>query len=180
MEQSPTQPRDLALPAVALGALKASLLAEVDEALVTRAMHEAGMIAGLQFCRAFEASLDESDPRDLSQSEFWDSLGRYLRRSGWGGIEHIGRHEGLGSLSSSDWAEAEGSDEEEGGCWFSSGLLAGFLSEMAGGDVSVLEVRCRSRGDDACEFLFGSEPAVDALYALLTGDRDLDAALAEL
>jgi hypothetical protein len=181
MEQPPTQTRDLALPAVALRALKTALLGEVDEPTVTRAMHEAGLTAGLEFFRAFEASLGGPDARDLPQAEFWASLTRYFRRSGWGGIEHLRRHDGLGSLRSGDWAEADDSSQAaDGGCWFSSGLLAGFLSGLAGGEVSVLEVHCRSRGDESCEFVFGSAPAIDALYRLLTADRDLDAALAEI
>ncbi len=181
MEQPPTQTRDLALPAVALRALKTSLLAEVDEATATRAMHEAGLTAGVEFFQAFEASLGGLAARDLSQEDFWAALVRYFRRSGWGGIEHLARHDGLGSLRSADWAEADDSRRtEHGGCWFSAGLLAGFLSGLAGGEVSVLEVHCRSRGDDSCDFVFGSAPAIDALYRLLAGDRDLDAALAEI
>lgn len=181
MEQPPTQTRDLALPAIALRALKTSLLAEVDESTATRAMHEAGLTAGLDFFHAFETSLAGPTAGDLSQEEFWAALARYFRRSGWGGIEHLGRHDGLGSLRSPDWAEADDSGgNSHGGCWFSSGLLAGFLSGLSGGEVSVLEVHCRSRGDDSCEFVFGSAPAIDALYGLLSGDRDLDTALAEI
>ena len=181
MEPIPTPLRDLAIPAVALHALKSSLLDEVDAFAVTRAMHEAGVAAGVEFGRGFEAALEGVDPRTLSQGEFWERLARYLRRCGWGGVEHVERHEGVGSLRSEDWAEAHGSVvHEDSGCWFSSGLLAGLLSELAGAEVSVLEVSCRSRGDDACEFAFGSEAAIDELYARLTRDQPLEQALAEL
>ena len=48
---------------------------------------------------------------------------------------------------------------------------------MAGGPVAVLEVTCRTRGDDACAFAFGSEGAVHELYGKLLEGADLDGAL---
>lgn len=181
MEPIPTPIRDLAVPAVALHALKASLLEEVDVSVVTRAMYEAGIAAGMEFGRGFEAALEEVDPRALPQGEFWERLSRYLRRCGWGGVKHVERHEGVGSLRSEEWVEAHGAEARaDSGCWFSSGLLAGLLSELAGAEISVLEVCCRARGDDACEFAFGSETAIDELYARLSRDQPLEEALAEL
>jgi predicted hydrocarbon binding protein len=181
MEPIPTTSRDVAIPAVALHALKSSLLDEVDASVVTRALHEAGVAAGMEFGQGFEAALEGIDPRALSQGEFWERLSRYLRRCGWGGVEHLERHEGVGGLRSEDWVEAHGSvAHADLGCWFSSGLLSGLLSELAGAEVSVLEVSCRSRGDDACEFAFGSEAAIDELFAHLSQDQPLEQALAEL
>jgi hypothetical protein len=46
--------------------------------------------------------------------------------------------------------------------------------------VAVLEVACRSRGSDACQFVFGSEAAIHELYGRLMEDADLEAALASL
>ena len=84
-------------------------------------------------------------------------------------------------LSSHDWAEATpDGDEDQPSCAFSSGMLSALLSRTAGAPVAVLQVGCRSRGDDTCSFAFGSESAVDELYRLLAEDRDVETALAEL
>jgi hypothetical protein len=57
--------------------------------------------------------------------------------------------------------------------------MSGLLSQIAGGPVAVLEVSCRTRGDDACRFGFGSERAITDLHGLLLDGADLDSALAD-
>ena len=56
----------------------------------------------------------------------------------------------------------------------------GRLSGAAGGPVAVLEVTCRTRGDDGCTFAFGSAATIHDLYGLLLEGQDLDSALASL
>jgi hypothetical protein len=51
---------------------------------------------------------------------------------------------------------------------------------VAGSPVAVLEVSCRTRGDDRCSFLFGSEQAIHDVYGLLLEGDSLDDALATL
>jgi hypothetical protein len=59
-------------------------------------------------------------------------------------------------------------------------MLSALLSEVAGGPVAVLEVTCRTKGDERCTFAFGSAPTVHDLYGLLLDGQDLDSALAAL
>ncbi|NIX42216.1 MAG: hypothetical protein GWN06_24335, partial [Gemmatimonadetes bacterium] len=54
------------------------------------------------------------------------------------------------------------------------------LTELAGGPIAVLEVSCRARGDDCCDFAFGSETAIHGLYGRLLQGENLQAALAAL
>ena len=59
-------------------------------------------------------------------------------------------------------------------------MLANVLGQVAGSDVAVLEVECRSRGDARCRFLFGSPEALNGVYRRLVGGENLDAAVAQL
>jgi hypothetical protein len=59
-------------------------------------------------------------------------------------------------------------------------VLANLLGRVAGSDVAVLEVECRSRGDQRCRFLFGGAIAVYALYDRIAAGTETEAALAEL
>ncbi len=87
----------------------------------------------------------------------------------------------MGLLSSSDWAEASVDEiDPDASCCFSTGFLSGLLSQLAGGPVAVLEVECRTRGEAACRFAFGSEGAIHDLYGHLIEGGDLDGALASL
>ena len=86
----------------------------------------------------------------------------------------------MGVVSSSDWAESSSGKENDSGCGVSSGLLSGLLSQLVGEAVAVLEVRCRSRGDDSCDFAFGSETAIHDLYGKMLDGADLDQALQAL
>jgi hypothetical protein len=59
-------------------------------------------------------------------------------------------------------------------------MLSALLSGAAGGPVAVLEVTCRTKGDDRCTFAFGSAATVHDLYGLLLEGQALEAALAAL
>jgi hypothetical protein len=66
------------------------------------------------------------------------------------------------------------------GCPFSTGMFARILGEAAGGPVAVLQVACTTRGDEACQFLFGHEDAVHRSYGLLTDGTPLDRVLEQV
>ncbi|MBW3534328.1 MAG: hypothetical protein KY453_03770 [Gemmatimonadetes bacterium] len=178
MDTTRTQIREVAFPAAALAGLRRALRDEAGPLAAVHALHAAGYDAG---GRLFEAFTGGGDPRSRDEHSFWRGLSDFLDRRGWGTLEHSVPHPGIGLLSSPDWAEAlpEGS-EHQPACAFGSGLLSSVLSRAADGPVAVLEVACRSRGDDRCTFAFGSEAAVHELYGLLLEGRDLDRALAEL
>jgi hypothetical protein len=58
-------------------------------------------------------------------------------------------------------------------CHFTTGVLANILGRAADGEVAVLEVECRSRGDQRCRFLFGG---ADAVYSVYVGSQPADLA----
>jgi hypothetical protein len=43
-------------------------------------------------------------------------------------------------------------------------MLADFLGRMAQGQVAVMEVECRTRGDSRCRFLVGAPDSLSVLY----------------
>lgn len=117
----------------------------------------------------------------LSQSTFWLELSRYFDDGGWGRIEHQQVNEGLGAVLAWDWAEADPTEGRDApGCHISTGLLAEILTRAAGRPVAVLEVTCRSRGDEACRFLFGSPARLMVVHRRLSEAGNLEDALAAL
>ena len=180
MEGSDRSTRDVAIPAVGLASLREALRREAGPLPAIHALHAAGFGAG----QALWDSLRRGPGRELlglDEAGFWTKLAAVLGRRGWGNLTHRDAHPGVGLLSSTDWAEAQGaSGERQPSCTFSSGMLSALLSGVAGGPVAVLEVTCRTRGDDRCTFAFGSAATVHDLYGLLLDGQDLDSALGAL
>jgi predicted hydrocarbon binding protein len=172
--------REVALPSGSLAALRNAITREAGPLATIHALHEAGHQAGSTLYEVFQASLD-APPSSLGEGRFWTLLGTFLQQRGWGTLKHSSPHPGVGVLTSSDWAEAEGEGgEDQPGCSFSSGMLSGLLTEVAGGPVAVLQISCRSHGDGACTFAFGSEATIHDLYGLLLEGTAFEHALAEL
>jgi hypothetical protein len=181
METRPSPPREVAVPAVALPALRDALIKATDPLVVTHAFHGAGFATGSEVFQAFSAAIGTEDPSALPSDRFWHALAAFLKRGGWGTLEYREIHPALGQLTSFDWAEAGGRMDPAGpGCAFSSGMLAALLGEAARGPVAVLEVGCRARGADACSFIFGAEDTVNRLYGFLLEGRSLQDSLDDL
>lgn len=180
MEASERSVREVAIPAAGLSTLRRTLQQEAGPLPTIHALHAAGFASG----QALWASLRKGFERELAASDeqtFWPRLGGVLVRRGWGRLSHHGAHPGIGLLASPDWAESQRTaGERQPSCIFSAGMLSALLTGVAGGPVAVLEVTCRTRGDDHCTFAFGSSATVDDLYGLLLEGRDLDGALAAL
>ena len=180
MESSDWPLRDVAIPAVGLTTLRRTLQREAGALPAIHGLHSAGFGSG----EAMWASLRRSSGRelaDLDEATFWTRLAAALNRRGWGSLTHRAAHPGIGLLASPDWAEAAISEgERQPSCTFSAGMFAAILTGAAGGPIAVLEVTCRTCGDDRCTFAFGSSATMDELYGLLLDGQDLDAALASL
>ena len=161
----------------ALIATRRTLLQDLGDRGMQR-LQEIGCAAGEEVYESFErwigdylgvSSVDELDAGKLEEvlSEFFGGLG-------WGGvaIERLGSN-GL-AISSENWAEADPAEASEyPSCYFSSGLFADFLTRMAGGNaISIMEVECRSRGDQRCRFFAGAPSTLDAVYNALAEGRD--------
>ena len=180
MESSDRSTRDVAIPVAGLTALRRSLQQEAGPLPAVHALHAAGFSAGEAIWDALKRGPGR-DATDLDQDGFFGRLSGALGRRGWGSLVHRTPHPGVGLLVTSDWAEAlAGSGERQPSCTFSSGMLSAILSGAAGGPVAVLEVTCRTRGDDRCTFAFGSAATIHDLYGLLLEGQDLDSALASL
>jgi hypothetical protein len=92
--------------------------------------------------------------------------------------------DGLGeagfTVDSTDWAEAEpGSNATAPGCYYTSGLLSSILSKLAGGDVAVMEVECRSCNDARCRFLAGSPETLQSVFEAMSAGKDYRQAMLE-
>jgi predicted hydrocarbon binding protein len=172
--------RSVAIPVAVLTELRSALRREAGPLGATHALHAAGFAAGEPMYERFAARID-GDPASLGELRFWEEASRFFEEEGWGSFEHERVHSGLGILRAPDWAEANPKgDESQPGCAFSSGMLACVLGKVAGGPVAVLEVRCRSRNDDHCGFLFGSESAIHDVYGLLLDGIPLESVLSRL
>jgi len=171
--------REIALPVSGLTTLREALRDEAGPVAAVNSLHAAGFRAGeevwLGICRG-----DEAATRALSETAFWSTVGEWFGRRGWGTLTFEAIHPGIGRLESGDWAEAEGGEERQPSCAFTTGMFSSLLSAAAGGSVAALEISCRARGDDACRWVFGSETTVHQLYGSLLEGRPLEDALADL
>lgn len=180
MQRTPGNRREVLVPAAALTALRRGLRAQAGALAAAHALHAAGYAAGDSLFEAFAGSVGRP-VEELGARRFWAQLSQFLARRGWGSLRHHELSPALGMITSSDWAEAEfGAEERQPSCHFTMGLLANLLGRAAGDAVSVLEVRCRARGDEECCFAFGSEAAIHALYGRLLDGAALEEAVAAL
>jgi hypothetical protein len=177
-----TVAQEVVVPTNMFTVLRRELEKEAGTLPAVRALHHAGYEAGTSAADTFRAGAEGDGVPGLAVGSFWERIERFFGRRGWGTLKHEDAHPGVGVLRSLDWVEAQGANETdpEGSCSFSTGFLAGCLSELAGKPVAVLEVTCRSRGDDACRFAFGSETVIHELYGRMLDGADLSRALDEL
>ena len=154
---------------------------KTDEHLSVAALQRAGHAAGEGILRELASGTPDGDPAALAKDTFWDTVASFFESRGWGRLSQSRIHPGMGLLTAYDWAEAR--DARGGGmlgCPISTGILARLLGEVAQGPIAVLQVACPSRGDDACQFLFGHEGAVGRSYDLLMEGVPLDRLLEEV
>jgi predicted hydrocarbon binding protein len=172
-----TRPHEIMLPVAALASLRDALSAHLGSDAAADALRAAGFAAGETFHRILSGGADE-DLRQLNAARFWSRINLLFSSRGWGQLTFSEAHPGVGSLEASDWAEGRaGADADRPSCHFTTGLLASLLGQLAGAEVGVLEVECRSRGDQRCRFLFGGTEAVYAVYNRIVAGDAPDAAL---
>jgi len=162
MNRITTRPHELALPIASLAALRNALIDAVGEDAAAAALRAAGHAAG----DALHATLIATDGEDAPADRFWQRMLQLFQSRGWGALRHEDAHPGVGALSSADWVEADSfAGAMRPSCFLTTGLLANLLGRIAGREVAVLEVECRSRGDARCRFLFGGAETLDAVYS---------------
>jgi len=195
---NPDAPQPATFPDLTLDDLTRILREAQDEPgrdLSPSALQRAGFAAGEGLFREFAAGIPGKDPASLAGERFWEVLARFFQRRGWGRITQSRVHPGMGLLTAWDWAETRNAETGHGrtgdgegglrgagaaGCAISTGMLARILGEVAQGPVAVLQVACPSRGDDACQFLFGHEDPVRRSYDLLQEGVPLDQILEQV
>ncbi|HSJ07107.1 MAG TPA: V4R domain-containing protein [Longimicrobiales bacterium] len=177
MTTGTTRTPEVALPVAALGAVMEALNAQLGPEAAADALRTAGYAAGDAFFRILAGSSPD-ELKTLPADRFWGRLGMLFSARGWGHFRYEQAHPGVGSLESADWVESRtDSVAEQPACHFTTGLLANLLGNVAGAEVGVIEVECRSRGDGRCRFLFGGTDAVYAVYHRMAEGESSDAAL---
>ena len=132
-------------------------------------LQEAGFAGGEEFFAAYTAWLGEThdvaEPGQLDAEHLSDVLSRFFAETGWGALTVSPLGDAALALDSDDWAEStDGGGAAYPSCHLSCGLLADFLGRMAGETIAVMEVECRTKGDDRCRFIAGSPDTLATLY----------------
>src|SRR5207249_11885308 len=84
---------------------------------------------------------------------------------GWGAVMVGTLHDSVLTLDSPNWAESDpASAMQFPGCYLSAGLLADFFGRVAGAQLAVMEVECRSMGSERCRFLLGTGEVMQRVY----------------
>jgi bacteriochlorophyll 4-vinyl reductase len=171
---------ELAIPVASLAALRDALVVAVGTETAAQALRQAGFAAGDALFRVLSAD-NPGELAELPAPLFWNRLTRLFSARGWGHLAYTEVHTGVGALETGDWVEATPENgAAQPSCHFTTGALANLLGRVAGSEVAVLEVECRSRGEGRCRFLFGGAVAVYALYDRIAAGDPADAALAHL
>jgi predicted hydrocarbon binding protein len=174
----------LRISAATLPALHRAIASGREAADAARLARQFGFESGPAFYEALQAwSAEEAGTSldALPPEQFWEMVATFFSSLGWGELTHERPHPGLVSLRSPDWAEAQpGSGARHPGCHVTTGVLADLLARVAGTDLAVMEVECRSRGDEHCRFLIGGVEALGTLYEELRQGHSLDDAIERL
>jgi len=161
------------LPGI-LRQLHASLATHAPEQAIT-ILQEAGYAAGEGLYKAFTAV---NNPADLDADLLAPTLSEFFTSGGWGAVAVTPVGTGALAVDSSDWAEAEPGTSETPMCFFSAGMLADFLGRLSDETVAVMEVECRSKGDERCRFLSATPAVLEKVYTEMTQGRSYEDALA--
>lgn len=169
---------EVRLPTGGLVALRRAIEESSEDAI--RCLREAGRRLAAEAETAISERTGLPLPA-LSLSRFWSELAAYFDEAGWGHMEHEEVNEGVGAVHASDWAESDPEESRPGpGCHISTGLFAELLTRAAGQPVAVMEVGCRSHGDERCRFLFGSPTTLLLVHRKLAEETSLEDALAAI
>ncbi len=153
--------------------LHASLAAHAPDQLIT-ILQEAGYAAGEGLFQAFTAGTSATD---LDADMLGETLSEFFTNGGWGTVRLTPVGTGALALDSTDWAEADPGTAQAPMCFFSAGMLADFLGRLSDETIAVMEVECRSRGDERCRFLSATPEVLEKVYNEMTAGRSYAEAL---
>lgn len=134
----------------------------------TLVLREAGFAGGEALYHAFTQWTNEryglGSPQDLDVKFLTEALSGFFKDSGWGDVATTNLSSSIMAFDSPDWAEAESGSAEYPSCHFSTGMLADFFTRIAGTQMAVMEVECRSHGDPHCRYLVGGPDALTYVF----------------
>lgn len=146
----------------------AGALSALDAQEGAQILRDLGLALGEPLTDLLEQRVGESsgsDMADVEQDEFWNGLARLFSELGWGQLTHETPRPGVGGLVAREWWESAGErSAAHPACHLTTGALAELLRRVAGHTVAVLEVECRTRGDDACRWVFGGEETLEQVF----------------
>ena len=154
--------------------LHSSLATHAPDQLIA-VLQEVGYAAGEGLFKAFS---EANNPANLDADMLPDALSQFFAGGGWGSVAISPVGTGALALDSTDWAEAQPGTAQTPMCFFSAGMLADFLGRLSEETVSVMEVECRSRGDQRCRFLSATPDVLEKVYNEMTQGRSYEDALA--
>ena len=140
-------------------------------------LQETGCASGPEVYQAFAAWLQTranvADPADLDKTFLAQMMSEFFEATGWGDVEleHLG--DTVLALDTSGWAEANSDTTALApSCHFTTGMLAAFMTELAGDAVAVMEVECLTCGGERCRFLMGSAATLHKVFeAIVRGEN---------
>ena len=151
----------------ALVALCASLLRDVGPQAASY-LQNAGYAGGAPLFDAFTRWMlgrGYGAPETLPALAFADRASEFFRDLGWGSLELGAMGDAVATIDSTDWAESEAATAlEYPGCHLTTGMFADFFGRLAGEQLAVMEVECRSMGADRCRFLLASGEVMQHVY----------------
>lgn len=158
----------VSLGPASLRTLRAALERSLGEQAAS-VLQETGYASGPEVYQAFASWLQTranvADPADLDATFLGQMLSEFFEATGWGNVvlEQIG--DGAFALDTADWAEAK-SDTAAlvPSCHFTTGMLAAFMTELAGEIVAVMQVECLTCGGERCRFLIGSGATLQQVF----------------
>jgi predicted hydrocarbon binding protein len=184
MTQLTAEARFVRLPADAILAFRDILAEGRDGTEAAHLLRQAGYRIGEPLFRSLERWSEErhgSSPSSVAAEPFWETLSGFFADLGWGTLRHADLHPGAAALDSDDWVEASGNATSASpACHLTTGILADLLRRLAVQDVAVLEVECRSRGDERCRFIFAAPQVLEAVFEGMRDGRHYSEVLREL
>ncbi|MDO8667302.1 MAG: hypothetical protein Q7J79_11855 [Gemmatimonadales bacterium] len=168
---------DISLVASSLVALSPRALYALRDRVGAPALQEAGYAAGEGAYKAFAAWLPSvagvEDPKELAAPRLAEVLSRFFSSLGWGTVEVNTQGDATFAVDSMNWPEAQpDAGLQYPSCYFTSGLLADFMTRIADAGLAVMEVECRSRNDHRCRWLVGSPETLTSLYQHMAQGAD--------
>jgi predicted hydrocarbon binding protein len=173
----------LAITRDTLTALRSALMRDTGAAAAGY-LQEAGYAGGQALFDAFRQWLTargKGAPESLSMNAFQRQATDFFRHAGWGSLELGALDDAVATLDSRDWGEAApGSGAELPTCHLSAGMFADFFGRLADAPLAVMEVECRSRGDERCRFLLGSPEVMQRVYEGMASGEEYASAVKAL